>query len=190
MVLLYGVDVFLARLEKKEVRLEAHQHFTEGTATLGKGETRAAIDALRQAYSLERGNRTYALALASAQILDGQVDAARFILDDVLHQDPNNSRGNLLMARLSVRRGNITLADSFYHRAIYGAWDAEPENRVWMRGWNWRNFLRSVDPRSSCWRRFLLCRTPLPARWTSPRRSPPSISRRNRPLAPSLRTAR
>jgi Tfp pilus assembly protein PilF len=129
MVLLYGVDVYLARLEKKEVRLEAHQHFTEGTATLRKGETRAAIDTLRRAYSLERANLTYALALASAQIMDGQLDAARFILDDVLRQDPNNARANLLMARLSVRRGNIALADSFYHRAIYGAWDAEPEKQ-------------------------------------------------------------
>lgn len=125
MILLYGVDVYLARLERTEVRQEAERHFARGSEALRNGEALEAIEPLRQAYSLERRNRAYALALASAQMSAGQTDSARFILDDLLRQDPNNGRANLLMARLTAAHGNLTLADSFYHRAIYGAWDSE-----------------------------------------------------------------
>ncbi len=129
MALLYVVDLSLAKLEREEVRLEAQRHFTQGNAAFLRGNARAAIEPLRQAFVLDRNNRGYALALAAAQISDRQLEAARFILDDLLGKDPNNAQANLLMARLSVAEGQFTLADSFYHRAIYGAWEADGERQ-------------------------------------------------------------
>ena len=126
---LYGLDLFLARLEVKEVRFESQRHYAEGVAALRTGKPRLAIDPLRQAYTLERGDRTYALALAEAQVMDDQHEAARFILDDLLSRDPNNAQANLLMARLSASEGDVTLTDAFYHRAIYGAWDRDADKR-------------------------------------------------------------
>jgi tetratricopeptide (TPR) repeat protein len=129
MALLYAVDLSLAKLEREEVRLEAHNHFTEGNDELLRGNAHAAIEPLREAFVLERNNRGYALALAAARISDGQIEPARLILDDLLDKDPDNAQANLLMARLSAAQSRFTLADSFYHRAIYGKWDADADQR-------------------------------------------------------------
>ena len=126
---LYSVDRFLARLEEAEVRQEASRLYGKGSDALRRGKAREAIIPLRQAYSMDRANRTYAIGLAEAQLADGQTDAARFVLDDVLRLDSNNGRANLLMARLSTKQGQMVLADSFYHRAIYGAWASDADKQ-------------------------------------------------------------
>jgi Tfp pilus assembly protein PilF len=132
MVGLYGVDKFLAAQEQSELRQEAHNHYSAGQQSLHAGKPHQAVVDFARAHTLERSNREYQLALATAQLADHQPPAARDTLTELLDDDSNDGRANLLMARVLAVEGRFHDADSYYHRAIYGEWPAsspaEPRN--------------------------------------------------------------
>lgn len=125
MLLLYLGDRFLAQLEQRELRQAARREFEAGVALRKQGDFAGAITRLRQAHTLVRGDKDYALALADAQIAAHQVGGARRILDELLAAEPNDARANLLMARWMVSEGQFDSANSYYHRAIYGTWPSD-----------------------------------------------------------------
>jgi tetratricopeptide (TPR) repeat protein len=122
MIALYGVDKFLAAQEKSELEQEASSHFAAGQKLLNDGKPHQAIADFARAHSLDRTNREYLLSLAAAQLSDNRLSDARAILEETLDEDSNDGRANLLMARLMAQDGHFNDADSYYHRAIYGAW--------------------------------------------------------------------
>ncbi len=124
----YTLDVFLAAQERSEIRGDAERLFTAGERQLHAGQPREAIRSISRAHALERGNRLYETELASAQLNAGDADAARATLEDVLQEDSNDARANLLMARVMVAKDRYADADSYYHRAIYGSWPASSRN--------------------------------------------------------------
>jgi Tfp pilus assembly protein PilF len=89
---------------------------------LQQGRAHEAAADFGRATALERSNREYLIALATAQIADRQLAAADETLNSVLQRDSNDSGANLLMARLMVAEKQYAEADSYYHRAIYGTW--------------------------------------------------------------------
>jgi tetratricopeptide (TPR) repeat protein len=128
MFLLYGADKSLASLEQSELRSEAYDKYQSGNAHLAEGRAHEAISDLTRACALERNNREYGIALATAQIVDRQLEAADETLNDVLQRDSNDSRANLLMARIMAAQKQYAEADSYYHRAIYGSWVKDAEH--------------------------------------------------------------
>ena len=128
MFLLYGADKSLADLETSELRSEALRKYQSGNTHLAEGRAREAISDFTRACALERNNREYEIALAMAQIADKQLAAADETLNDVLQRYSNDSRANLLMARIMVARKQYAEADSYYHRAIYGSWVRDAEH--------------------------------------------------------------
>jgi len=127
MLLLYSSDRFLAQLEQRELRQAARREFQAGIALREQGKPAEAIDHLRQAHTLVRGDQEYALALADAQIAARHAEGARRILDELLAAEPNDARANLLTARLMISEGQFAAANSYYHRAIYGTWPADSQ---------------------------------------------------------------
>jgi tetratricopeptide (TPR) repeat protein len=125
MVGLYGVDKFLASQEQAELQQEARNHYTEGQKFLSAGKPHDAVAAFARAHAVERSNSEYELALATAQLSDHQLSAARDTLNEVLEENSNDGRANLLMARVLAAEARYKDADSFYHRAIYGQWPAD-----------------------------------------------------------------
>ncbi|HUA83440.1 MAG TPA: tetratricopeptide repeat protein [Bryobacteraceae bacterium] len=121
------VDIFLARVERREMQSEARHDAAQGEALLAAGHADGAVDQLRKAQAIDRDNSNYALEMAQALIADGKLDEAGSMLGDTLEQMPNNGEANLLEARLMVHRGNLQQAESYYHRAIYGIWGQNPE---------------------------------------------------------------
>ena len=124
-VALYGVDKFLANQEQRELHLEAHNHYLGGQQLLHEGEAGAAAVEFKRAHTLQRSNREYQLALATAQLAAHQLADASDTLSELLAQDSNDGRANLLMARVLAAEGRFKDANSYYHRAIYGAWPAD-----------------------------------------------------------------
>lgn len=122
MVVLYGVDKFLAAQEKSELDQEASDHFAAGRKLLNGGKPHQAVADFARAHALNRNNREYLLSLATAQLSDKELSAARATLEEALDEDSNDGRANLSMARLMAQDGHFKDADSYYHRAIYGAW--------------------------------------------------------------------
>ena len=123
----YAIDKFLADQERKEIRQDAHRRYEAGERFLGEGKPRDAAVSFSRAHALERTNREYQIALASAQLAAGEPEIARATLDELLQDDSNDARANLLMARVLAARRQFTEADSYYHRAIYGTWPANSD---------------------------------------------------------------
>jgi tetratricopeptide (TPR) repeat protein len=130
MLFLFLSDRFLAQLEQRELRQAARREFDAGVVLRQQGKFAGAVARLRQAHTLVRADKDYALALADAQIAAHQPDGARRVLDDVLASEPNDARANLLMARWMVSEGQFSSANSYYHRAIFGTW---PSNSAQSR---------------------------------------------------------
>jgi tetratricopeptide (TPR) repeat protein len=80
------------------------------------------VELFRRAYTAERRNGTYQLALAGALVGAGRRDEAHAVLDAALRDRPNDARATLIAARLAREEGRNREAASFYHRSIYGDW--------------------------------------------------------------------
>jgi tetratricopeptide (TPR) repeat protein len=124
---MYGIDKFLAGQERKELRADGQRLFAQGEQLLRAGKPHDAAVSFGRAHALDRLNGDYEIALASAELADGEIDRARHTLDDVLEADSNDARANLLMARAMAEQQRWSDADSYYHRAMYGAWPAHAE---------------------------------------------------------------
>lgn len=119
---LYTADVFLARLEQREVSAEARRRFDSGQAQLRDSRLAEAVESFQHAHSLDREDEQYQLALADAQIRKGDWDAAERNVQEMLDADSNAGEANLLMARILAAKGDFEAAESYFRRAIYGNW--------------------------------------------------------------------
>jgi tetratricopeptide (TPR) repeat protein len=126
---LYGFDKFLAAQEQSELWQEAHDHYLDGQKLLHAGNAKAAVIAFARAHALERSDREYSLALATAQLADHDLTAASDNLTELLDTNSNEGRANLLMAQVLVAQNHLDDADAFYHRAIYGVWPASAQDQ-------------------------------------------------------------
>jgi tetratricopeptide (TPR) repeat protein len=131
---LFAIDTVLAEKERAETRSEARRSYLEGLALERQGAILPAIDQLRSAVSAERENPVYQRALATALTSAGKLDNAVALLNERLQRDPGDAAACLIMARALVRSQRLREAITFYHRAIYGRWDTDPQdNQVQAR---------------------------------------------------------
>jgi len=124
---LWALDTLLESAQTRAVQSEAQHSYAEGIRFRNAGRLSEAVDSLRKAYAFARTNTTYELALIQSLIDAGKIDEAQRMLNEVLEVDSNNGEANLLAARLMVRKRRFSDADSYYHRAIYGAWPDDAE---------------------------------------------------------------
>ena len=123
---------FLAKIrERRESRIEAARLFALSRSLLDRGHSAEAVDRLKDALEIERGNRDFQRALAQAQLAAGQTPDAETTLNDLLLSDSTDGPANLTMgARAPQRKAESREAISYYHRAIYGQWkDDAQKNR-------------------------------------------------------------
>ncbi len=131
---LFVADTFLARTERTESRVEAARLFSEGQNMLRQGDNAAAIERIKDAIEIERGNRDYQRTLAQAQLAAGKAADAETTLNALLASDSTDGPANLIMARVQVKQGQFPEAISYFHRAIYGQWpDDAAANRLRVR---------------------------------------------------------
>jgi tetratricopeptide (TPR) repeat protein len=131
---LFAVDTFLARTERTESRVEAARLFSEGQNFLRQGNDAAAIESIRDAIEIERGNRYYERTLAEAQLAAGKTADAGVTLNALLASDSTDGQANLIMARVQEKDGQFPEAISYFHRAIYGQWPGDAAaNRLRVR---------------------------------------------------------
>lgn len=131
---LFAFDFALEKTERNEIHGEADSLYNEGALALKQGRPKDAVEKLRRAYALERGSRDYEMLLAEGLIAENNYPEAKTLITDLLQQDPNNGRANLIAARLMTETGHFEEAESYYHRAIYGTWaDNAAAHRVRAR---------------------------------------------------------
>ena len=98
-------------------------------AALSGGRLSDAIDALRHAAALDRGNQVYGLTLASTLAADHQTDAAQQVLVGLRDRAPEDPAVNLQLARLAASGDDLQGAVRYYQNALYGFWPDEEEAR-------------------------------------------------------------
>ena len=118
-------DKFLATAQDVEGQHLAQQSYLNGLRLRRAGKIKEAVEAFRNAYTLERRNTEYELELVDSFIAAGQIDRPEVLIHDVLEREPNDGRANLLGAHLMLAEGKPDQAESYYHRAIYGDWPAD-----------------------------------------------------------------
>jgi tetratricopeptide (TPR) repeat protein len=108
--------------------------FQEGQTLMQHGENDAAIKRIRDAISIERGNRNYLRTLAQAQYAAGKTKDAESTLTELLQSDSADALASLIMGRVLVKEGRFPEAISYFHRAIYGDWKEDTaRNRLRVR---------------------------------------------------------
>ncbi len=100
--------------------------FETGQRLAAQGKNDEAVKHYHAALAINRENNQYRLALSIALINLKRLSEADTYLKDVLQRDPTNGIANLMAARVAVQQQEPEVAISYYQRAIYGLWQADP----------------------------------------------------------------
>lgn len=131
---LFVVDMFLAGTERLETGVEADRLFQQGQTLMRRGDDVEAIERIKDAIAIERGNRDYKRTLAQAELAAGNTGDAESTLTDLLQSDSTGGLTSLIMSHVLVKEGRFAEAIAYYRRAIYGHWDKdEAGNRLRAR---------------------------------------------------------
>ena len=120
---LFVADMFLAKTERAESRVEAARLFEQGRVLMQRGKSAEAIERIEDAITIERGNRDYLRTLAQAQFAAGKTADAESTLAELLQSDSTDGPASLIMGRVLAKEGRFAEAISYFHRAIYGQWN-------------------------------------------------------------------
>lgn len=124
-------------------RYNANQHsrgrklYQAGFAAASAARYDDAIDAFRAALTCDPTNSEYQLWLARA-LRDSndprRLDEAESYLIALWQRSPQDAAVNLALARVAAHRGSIEDATRYYHNAMYGVWNSDPDaNRTKAR---------------------------------------------------------
>ena len=116
------VQVFHRRLHDVAIA-----QFEQGEAEMKAGHPDRAINFFRAALSYSPGDPEIQLNLARALRDIGRLEEAQAYLLRLWERDAEDSVTNLALARLAVKRQSVQDALRFYHNAIYGHWDTDPD---------------------------------------------------------------
>jgi tetratricopeptide (TPR) repeat protein len=129
-----GVSRLVNRFQEQQKALARHL-YEQGLAEQRAGEPELALEHFRSALTYSRDNFEYQLSLARVLRDSGRTDEAETYLISLWERAPQNGAVNLALGRLAARQKNLDKIIQYYHNAIYGVWDSEPEqNRlnVWF----------------------------------------------------------
>jgi tetratricopeptide (TPR) repeat protein len=105
----------------------ADRLYRQGQQALQAQVPGKAIDDFRSALSFDQDNYAYQFALARALEADRRVDEASSYLLDLWDRKPQDGAVNLELGRLAAQNHSTNRASRYYHNAIYGLWDTNPE---------------------------------------------------------------
>jgi len=104
--------------------------YAQGLAEASANRYDDAINAFRAALTCEPTNSQYQLSLARA-LRDSndpnRLDEAESYLIALWQRAPQDAAVNLALARVAAHRGSIDDATRYYHNAMYGVWDSDPD---------------------------------------------------------------
>jgi cytochrome c-type biogenesis protein CcmH/NrfG len=101
-----------------------------GLTDAAAGRYDEAIEAFRAALTCDPTNSQYQLSLARALRYSNdprRLDEAESYLIALWQRTPQDAAVNLALARVAAHRGSIEDATRYYHNAMYGVWNAEPD---------------------------------------------------------------
>ncbi|MBV8050304.1 MAG: tetratricopeptide repeat protein [Acidobacteriaceae bacterium] len=125
-----GVGRLVNRFQEQQKALARHL-YQRGFQEQQSGKLDPAVEHFRGALGYDPDNFQYQLSLARALRDSGRTDEAETYLISLWERSPQNGAVNLALGRLAVRQAKIDKIIQYYHNAIYGVWDSNPEqNRL------------------------------------------------------------
>jgi len=104
--------------------------YAQGLTAAGAGRYSDAIDDFRAALTCDPTNSQYQLSLARA-LRDSndprRLDEAESYLIALWQRAPQDAAVNLALARVAAHRGSVEDATRYYHNAMYGVWNSDPD---------------------------------------------------------------
>ena len=104
--------------------------YAQGLAAASGGRYSEAIAAFRAALTCDPTNSQYQLSLARA-LRDSndprRLDEAESYLLALWQRSPQDAAVNLALARVAAHRGSVEDAIRYYHNAMYGVWNSDPD---------------------------------------------------------------
>jgi len=143
LILTLAAAVSFAAVSHLVARFTANQQargyklYLMGLADASASRYDDAIAAFRAALTCEPANSQYQLSLARA-LRDSndprRLDEAESYLIALWQRTPQDAAINLALARVAAHRGSIEDATRYYHNAMYGVWNSDPDaNRTKAR---------------------------------------------------------
>jgi len=124
-----GVSHLVARFTANQ-QARGRKLFARGLAAAGVARYDDAIAAFRAALTCDPTNSQYQLSLARA-LRDSndprRLDEAESYLIALWQRSPQDAAVNLALARVAAHRGSIEDATRYYHNAMYGVWNSDPD---------------------------------------------------------------
>ena len=105
--------------------------YAQGLSAANSAHYDDAIAAFRAALTCDPTNSQYQLSLARA-LRDSndprRLDEAESYLIALWQRAPQDAAVNLALARVAAHRGSIEDATRYYHNAMYGVWNSDPDS--------------------------------------------------------------
>jgi tetratricopeptide (TPR) repeat protein len=130
LAIFFAVVAFITKRYHSEQRDLGRQWYERGEVALKANNPRKAADAFHTAlvYAKETSAfPAYQMSLAEALVEADRLGEAQVQLQALWEQEPGNGKVNLEMARLFAKSHNISEAIRYYHSAVFGAWESNPE---------------------------------------------------------------
>lgn len=124
-----GVSHLVTRYNANQ-QARGRRLYQQGLTAAGAARYDDAIAAFRAALTCDPTNSQYQLSLARA-LRDSndprRLDEAESYLLALWQRAPQDAAVNLALARVAAHRGSIEDATRYYHNAMYGAWNKDPD---------------------------------------------------------------
>jgi tetratricopeptide (TPR) repeat protein len=101
--------------------------YQRGENALRANRPEEAVNDFHTALVYARDNATYQTRLAEALVKARHLGEAEVYLRSLWVRQPGNGNINLQLARLSANSHNVPDAIRYYHNAIFGVWEGNPE---------------------------------------------------------------
>jgi tetratricopeptide (TPR) repeat protein len=126
-VILSFVAVVSVNAYNNRVRELSARWAEEGSRQLLQGHSEAAIEDFRNALIYDGRNPDYQLHLAQALMRVGRLKEAQAYLLHLWQDQPGSGTINLELARLFAKQNAMDPALRYFHNAIYGVWENDPD---------------------------------------------------------------
>lgn len=117
----------LARFHDSQRESLAEEWAGRGVEDLKSQQYLAAVQDFRTALLYSRDDSAYRLSLAQALMGLKRDDEAEAYLVNLWEREPDNGLVSLELARVAASKGQTQRALRYYHNAIYGTWNENPD---------------------------------------------------------------
>ena len=129
LMLFFALTGFAVKSYHAKQRELAEEWFAQGETALNAGSFEAAVQYYQTALIYSRANTSYELRLGEALLGADRFREAKAYLETLWEREPGNGIVNLELGRLALRDQDYSSAISYFHNAIYGVWETDPEGQ-------------------------------------------------------------